>query len=127
MNDLYLPTTTTVPSLEPSDKFPLADLELGANLVEAVGAVQKGGKEVWFFFLPLFFRRLLLGWVAAFCILAGVVILVLVVFLLAVVIAFPFPLGGGFGLFGVFAGAVGCPKFPAAATRAAAAAAAAPG
>ena len=126
MNDLYLPPTTTVPFLEPSDKFPLADLELGANLVEAVGAVQKGGQEVWFFFLALCFRRLLLGCVAAFCILAGVVVLVLVVFLLAVVIAFLFPLRRGFGLFVVFAGAVGCPKFPAAATRAAAAAAAAP-
>lgn len=66
MNDLHLPpiSTTTatatattaaaaaaVPFFELSDEFPLADLKLGANLVEAMGAVQKRRQGVGFFFL----------------------------------------------------------------------------
>lgn len=115
MNDLHLASTSAaIPFLESSDEFPLADLELGANLIEAVGAIQKGRQEV-----RLFFLRLLPLRVPALCTLAGgVVVNVVEVFL--TVVAFFWLRGSVRGLFLDRTGAVRCEKFLAADAAAAA-------
>ena len=119
MNDMHLSPASVaaaVPSLESRDEFALADLELGANLIEAVGAVQKRRQDV----------RLLVLWrplplplrVPALCALAGgvFVVVVIVVARLAIVAFFGLP-----GRFLDCTGAVRCQKFLAADAAAAAA------